>query len=138
MLIVISGFTCLYKCIFLIICNFSSFSVRNGGKYVLCCFLQQKKLICQILSSKLASSPVDHGLIRALLSLALLIFCNFYMFFTFVLVQVSVFVWLLVLKCMFVQLPVDYCNLNVCLRDLLTMRVHNFLNLIFLATRVED
>ena len=29
MLIVISGLACLYKCIFLIICNLSSFSVRN-------------------------------------------------------------------------------------------------------------
>ena len=38
MLIVISGFTCLYKCIFLIICNLSSFSMRNRGKYVLRCF----------------------------------------------------------------------------------------------------
>ena len=42
MLIVISGFTCLCQCVFLIICNLSSFSVRNGGKYVLRCFPQQK------------------------------------------------------------------------------------------------
>ena len=34
----ISGFTCLCQCVFLIICNLSSFSVRNGGKYVLRCF----------------------------------------------------------------------------------------------------
>ena len=44
MLMVISGFACIYKCMFLvIICNFSSlvvlfFSVRNGGKHVLHCF----------------------------------------------------------------------------------------------------
>ena len=42
MLIVISGFTCLCQCLFLIICNLSSFSLRNGGKYVLRCFPQQK------------------------------------------------------------------------------------------------
>ena len=35
MLIAISGFTCLCQCIFLIICNLSSFFERNGGKYVL-------------------------------------------------------------------------------------------------------
>ena len=42
MLIVISEFTCLYQCLFLIICNLSSFCMRNGGKYVLRCFPQLK------------------------------------------------------------------------------------------------
>ena len=37
-----SGFTCLCQCVFLLICNLSAFSVRNGGKYVLRCFPQQK------------------------------------------------------------------------------------------------
>ena len=32
-LIVITGFTRLCQCVFLIICNLSSFSVRNGGKF---------------------------------------------------------------------------------------------------------
>ena len=63
--IFISGFTCLYKFIFLIICNLSSFSVRNWAA-----LLSKKKLICQILTSKLKPSLVCHGLIRALLSLA--------------------------------------------------------------------
>ena len=45
----------------------------------------------------------------------LLIVCNFFMFFTFVLVYVSVFVCLFVHKCVLVQLYVSYGNLNVCL-----------------------
>ena len=69
MLIVISGFTCLCQCVFLIICNLSSFSVRNGESMFCAAFLS-KKLICQIL--KLAPSLVYHGLIRALLSLTLI------------------------------------------------------------------
>ena len=63
LIIVISGFACIYKCnvfsyyiqIF-IIGNAISSSVRNAAKYVL--------------ASKLASSLVYHGLIKALLSLA--------------------------------------------------------------------
>ena len=65
MLIVISGFTCLCQCVFLIICNLSSFS---GESMFYAAFLS-KKLICQILTSKLAPSLVYHCLIRALLSL---------------------------------------------------------------------
>ena len=42
MLILISGFTCLWQCVFLIICNLSSFSVRNRGKYVCAAFLSKK------------------------------------------------------------------------------------------------
>ena len=45
----------------------------------------------------------------------LLIICNFYMFFTFVLVCVSVFVCLFVHQCMVVQLSDSYGNLNVSL-----------------------
>ena len=68
LIIVISGFACIYKCnvfsyyiqIF-IIGNAISSSVRNAAKYVL--------------ASKLASSLVYHGLIKALLSLA---FVNIY------------------------------------------------------------
>ena len=43
----------------------------------------------------------------------LLIICNFYMFFTFVLASVSVFVCLFLHQCMVVQLSVSYANLNV-------------------------
>ena len=42
------------------------------------------------------------------LSLFLLIICNFYMFSMFVLVFVSLFVWLFVHKCMVLQLSVCY------------------------------
>ena len=45
----------------------------------------------------------------------LLIICNFYMFFTFVLVYVSVFVCLFVHQCVVVQLSVSYADLNVSL-----------------------
>ena len=45
----------------------------------------------------------------------LLIICNFYVFFTFVLVYVSVFVCLFVHQCMVVQLSESYGNLNVSL-----------------------
>ena len=45
----------------------------------------------------------------------LLIVCNFYMFFTFVLVYVSVFECLFVHQCVVVQLSVSYGNLNVSL-----------------------
>ena len=45
----------------------------------------------------------------------LLIICNFYMFFTFLLVYVSVFVCLFVYQCVVVQLSVSYGNLNVSL-----------------------
>ena len=48
----------------------------------------------------------------------LLIICNFYMFFTFVLVYVSVFVCLFVYQCVVVQLSVSYANLNVSMRPL--------------------
>ena len=65
----------------------------------------------------------------------LLIICNFYAFFTFVLVYVSVFVNLFVHQCMGVQLSVSYGNLNVSLWGLQTMRVHSFLNFISLVIR---
>ena len=42
MLTVISGFTCIYKCIFLIILNLSSFSERNGES-MFCAALLSKK-----------------------------------------------------------------------------------------------
>ena len=45
----------------------------------------------------------------------LLIVCNFYVFFTFVLVYLSVFVCLFVHQCVVVQLSVSYGNLNVSL-----------------------
>ena len=46
---------------------------------------------------------------------SLLIICNIYLFFTFVLVYVSVFVCLFVHQCVVVQLSVSYGNLNVSL-----------------------
>ena len=67
-----------------------------------------------------------------------LIFCNFYMFFRFVLVYMLVFVCLFVHKCMVVQLYVSYGNLNICLRSLQTMRAHSFLNFIFLVIKEKD
>ena len=45
----------------------------------------------------------------------LLIIFNFYMFFTFVLLYVSVFECLFVHQCVVVQLSVSYGNLNVSL-----------------------
>ena len=45
----------------------------------------------------------------------LLIICNFYMFFTFMLVYASVFVCLFLYQCMVVQLSLSYDNLNVSL-----------------------
>ena len=45
----------------------------------------------------------------------LLIICNFYVFFTFVLVYVSVFLCLFVCQCLVIQLSVSYGNLNVSL-----------------------
>ena len=68
----------------------------------------------------------------------LLILCNFQIFFTFVLVYVSAFMWLFVCKCVVVQLSVIYGNLNICLRGLLMMRTHSFLNFIFLVIREKD
>ena len=68
----------------------------------------------------------------------LLIICNFYVFFTFVLVYVSVFVCLFVHQCMVVQLSVSYANLNVSLWGLQTMRAHSFLNFISLVIREKD
>ena len=65
----------------------------------------------------------------------LLIIYNFYAFFTFVLVYVSVFVSLFLHQCMVVQLSVSYGNLNVFLWGLQTMRAHSFLNFISLVTR---
>ena len=44
-LIVISGFTCLCQCVFLIFCRLSSFSVRNGES-MFCAALLSQKLIC--------------------------------------------------------------------------------------------
>ena len=43
----------------------------------------------------------------------LLIICNFYVLFTFVLIYVSVFVCSFVHQCVVVQLSVSYGNLNV-------------------------
>ena len=68
----------------------------------------------------------------------LLIICNFYVFFTFVLVYVSVFVCLFVHQCVIVQLSVSYDNLNVSLWGLQTMRAHSFLNFISLVIREKD
>ena len=68
----------------------------------------------------------------------LLIICNFYVFFTFVLVYVSVFVCLFVHQCVIVQLSVSYGNLNVSLWGLQTMRAHSFLNFISLVIREKD
>ena len=68
----------------------------------------------------------------------LLIFCNFYMLFKFVLVHVSVFVCLFVRKCVVLQLSVSYHTLNVCLRSLQTTRGHSFVNFLFLAIREKD
>ena len=68
----------------------------------------------------------------------LLIICNFYVFFTFVLVYVSVFVCLFVHQCMVVQLSESYGNLNVSLWGLQTMRAHSFLNFISLVIREKD
>ena len=65
----------------------------------------------------------------------LLIICNFYVFFTFVLVYVSVFVSLFLHQCMVVQLSVSYGNLNVFLWGLQTMRAHSFLNFISIVIR---
>ena len=65
----------------------------------------------------------------------LLIIYNFYAFFTFVLVYVSVFVSLFLHQCMVVQLSVSYGNLNVFLWGLQTMRAHSFLNFISFIIR---
>ena len=45
----------------------------------------------------------------------LLTICDFYMFFTFMLVYVPIFVCLFVHQCMIVQLSLSYDNLNVSL-----------------------
>lgn len=50
----------------------------------------------------------------------------FYMFFTFLLLQVSVFVCLFVRKCVVVQLSVSYCLLNVRLKGLQTITARIF------------
>ena len=63
----------------------------------------------------------------------LLIFCNFYMFFTFVLVYLPVFACFFVI----VQLSVSYGNLDACLRGLQMMRTDSFLNFIFFVIRVK-
>ena len=68
----------------------------------------------------------------------LLIICSFYVFFTFMLVCVSVFVHLCVHKCVVVQLSMSYGNLNVCLGGLQIMRAHSFLNFIFLVIREKN
>ena len=74
MLIVIRVFTCIYKWIILItISNLSSFFREKRGKVCFALLSLVKKLICQILTSKFAPSLVYHGLIRTLLSLALII-----------------------------------------------------------------
>ena len=62
----------------------------------------------------------------------------FYMFFTFLLLHVSVFVCLFVHKCVVVQLSVSYCYLNVRLKGLQTIRAHSFLNFISLTTKKKD
>ena len=69
---------------------------------------------------------------------SLLIICNIYLFFTFVLVYVSVFVCLFVHQCVVVQLSVSYGNLNVSLWGLQRTRVHSFLNFIYLVIREKD
>ena len=60
------------------------------------------------------------------------------MFFKFVLVYVSLFVYLFVRKCVVVQLSVSYGNLNVCLKGLKMMRARSFINFIFLVIREKD
>ena len=71
MLVVISGFACTYKCIFLIIFGFSSFFHQKQGKIYSALFYLGEKLICFILASKLVPTLVYHGFIRALSSLVL-------------------------------------------------------------------
>ena len=68
----------------------------------------------------------------------LLIICNFYVLFTFVLIYVSVFVCSFVHQCVVVQLSVSYGNLNVPLWGLQMMRAHSFLNFISLVIREKD
>ena len=81
MLIVISGFACVYKCIFfIIIFNFSSFFREKRGKVCSAPLSLAEKLICKILASKSAPSLVCHGLIRTLLSLALSLAFQFWIF----------------------------------------------------------
>ena len=66
-----------------------------------------------------------------ILKIFLQIFCNYYMFVMFVLEYFSVFLCLFVCKCVLGQLSGNYCNLNVCLRDLQTMWAHILFNFIF-------
>ena len=62
---------------------------------------------------------------------------NFYMFFTFMLVYVSLFVFVCARVCgCTVVCELQY--LNVCLRDLQAMRAHRFLNFIFDVIREKD
>ena len=69
--VVVSGFACIYKCIFLIIIFiFPSFFREKRGKVYSVLLSLAEKLILKILASKLTPSLVYHGLIRALLSLA--------------------------------------------------------------------
>ena len=56
----------------------------------------------------------------------LLFFCDFYIFFMFMLLYVSVFECLFMSR-VFVHLSVSYPNLNICLRGLKMMNAHNFL-----------
>ena len=54
------------------------------------------------------------------------------------LVYVFVFVCFPMHKFVALQLPVNYGNLNACLRGFQTMRVYSFLNFIFLVIREKD
>ena len=63
MLIVISGFTCLYKCIFLIICKFSSFSMRNRESMFCTAFLSKKTNLLDF-NIKIAICNISHKLLR--------------------------------------------------------------------------
>ena len=56
----------------------------------------------------------------------LLFFCDFYIFFMFMLLYVSVFECLFMSR-VFVHLSVSYPNLNICLRGLKMMNAHNLL-----------
>ena len=71
MVILISRFTCIYKCTFLIIIfKLSSFFLDKREKVSSPLLSLAEKLISEILTSKLAPSLVSPGLIRAFLSLA--------------------------------------------------------------------
>ena len=68
----------------------------------------------------------------------LLIICNFYMPFTFVLVYVSVFMCLFLHQCVVVQLSLSYGNLNVSLWGLQTIRADSFFKFVSPVIRAKD